>query len=80
MIHLNTVTSCRIVNEMAATKETMQKLEAHERECAIRYENIEKRLDKGDAKFDAMDAKFTKYILGLYALIIVASGIDRLFH
>ena len=54
-------------------------LEAHERECAIRYENIEKRLDKGDAKFDAMDAKFTKYILGLYVLIVVASGIDRFF-
>ena len=58
----------------------MQKLESHERECAIRYENIEKRLDKGDAKFDAMDAKFTKYILGLYVLIIVATGVDRLFH
>jgi len=65
---------------MPTTKETMQKLESHERECAIRYENIEKRLDKGDAKFDAMDAKFTKYILGLYVLIIVATGIDRLFH
>jgi len=65
---------------MPTTKETMQKLEAHERECAIRYENIEKRLDKGDAKFDAMDAKFTKYILGLYILIIVATGVDRLFH
>ena len=65
---------------MATDKESMEKLAAHERECAIRYENIEKRLDKGDAKFDAMDAKFTKYILGLYALIIVASGIDRLFH
>ncbi len=65
---------------MPTTKETMQKLESHERECAIRYENIEKRLDKGDAKFDAMDAKFTKYILGLYVLIIVATGVDRLFH
>ena len=65
---------------MPTTKETMQKLESHERECAIRYENIEKRLDKGDAKFDAMDAKFTKYILGLYILIIVATGVDRLFH
>ncbi len=31
----------------------MQKLEAHKRECAIRYENIEKRLDKGDAKAEA---------------------------
>ena len=65
---------------MRTTKETMEKLESHERECAIRYENIEKRLDKGDAKFDAMDAKFTKYILGLYVLIIVATGVDRLFH
>ena len=66
---------------MATTKAAaMEKIAAHERECTIRYENIEKRLDKGDAKFDAMDAKFTKYILGLYALIIVASGIDRLFH
>ena len=65
---------------MPTNKETMQKLEAHERECAIRYENIEKRLEKGDAKFDAMDAKFTKYILGLYVLIIAAAGIDRLFQ
>jgi len=65
---------------MATAKESMAKIAAHEKECAMRYENIEKRLDKGDAKFDAMDAKFTKYILGLYVLIIVASGIDRLFH
>ena len=64
---------------MTTAKQSMEKLAAHERECAIRYENIEKRLDKGDAKFDAMDAKFTKDILGLYVLIVVASGIDRFF-
>ena len=57
----------------------MAKIAAHERECAIRYENIEKRLDKGDAKFDAMDTKFTRYIKGLYLLIIAASGLDRIF-
>ena len=57
----------------------MAKIAAHERECAIRYENIEKRLDKGDAKFDAMDTKFTRYIIGLYVLIIAASGLDRIF-
>ena len=57
---------------MTTAKQSMEKLAAHERECAIRYENIEKRLDKGDAKF-------TKYILGLYVLIVVASGIDRFF-
>jgi hypothetical protein len=64
---------------MATAKESMAKISAHEKECAMRYENIEKRLDKGDAKFDAMDAKFTKYIIGLYLLIIAASGIDRVF-
>lgn len=64
---------------MVTAKETLAKIEAHERECAIRYGNIEKRLDKGDAKFDAMDAKFTKAIIGLYVLIIAASGIDRIF-
>ena len=57
----------------------MAKIAAHEKECAIRYSNIEKRLDKGDAKFDVMDAKFTRYIVGLYILIIAASGVDRIF-
>jgi hypothetical protein len=64
---------------MATTKQTISKLEAHERECAIRYENIEKRLDKGDRKFDAMDTKFTRLIVGLYVLIAVAAGVDRFF-
>lgn len=64
---------------MATAKQTISKLEAHERECAIRYENIEKRLDKGDKKFDAMDIKFTRLIVGLYVLIAVAAGVDRFF-
>ena len=41
-------------------------LEAHERECAIRYENIEKRLETGSKKF----VRFEQMIWGLYALII----------
>ena len=64
---------------MPSNKETITKLEAHERECAIRYGNIEQRLEKGDKKFDAMDTKFTRYIIGLYLLIIAASGLDRIF-
>lgn len=64
---------------MTTVKESIAKIEAHEKECAIRYGNIEKRLDKGDTKFDAMDAKFTRYIIGLYILIIAASGVDRIF-
>jgi len=57
---------------MATTKETLAKVESQ-------VVNIEKRLDKGDAKFDAMDAKYTKYIVGLYVLIIGMSGVDRIF-
>ena len=64
---------------MATAKESMEKIAAHERECSIRYENIEKRLDRGADKFDAKDAKFTRYIFGLYVLIIVAAGVDRIF-
>tara|TARA_R100000541_G_scaffold38950_1_gene46771 strand:- start:2241 stop:2417 length:177 start_codon:yes stop_codon:yes gene_type:complete len=57
---------------MATTRESLAKVE-------VQVDNIEKRLDKGDAKFDAMDAKYTKYIMGLYLLIIGMSGVDRLF-
>ena len=64
---------------MSDVSEAMAKIEAHERECTIRYENIEKRLDKGDVKFDALDAKFTRYIIGLYILIIGLSGVDKVF-
>ena len=46
---------------MPTAKESLAKIEAHEKECAVRYTNIEKRLDKGDVKFDALDAKFTRY-------------------
>ena len=49
-------------------------VEAHERECAIRYENIEKRLDEGSAKFRRLD-----YIMwGLYGLTAASLGIDKL--
>ena len=58
---------------MATVKETLAKIAAHEKECNLRYTAIEKRLDKGDAKFDRMDTKFTTMIIGVYVLIIGAS-------
>ena len=36
---------------MATVKEALLKLEAHERECAVRMRSIEKRLDEGSARF-----------------------------
>ena len=48
--------------------DTISKLEAHERESAIRYENIEKRMDSGSKRFD----KLENLIYGLYGLIITS--------
>tara|TARA_Y100000114_G_C11673944_1_gene285192 strand:- start:567 stop:731 length:165 start_codon:yes stop_codon:yes gene_type:complete len=41
-------------------------LATHEEICAIRYENIEKRLDSGQQRFIRLEAQ----IWGLYAILI----------
>ena len=45
-------------------------LMAHERECAVRYESLEKRLDDGQHRF----VKLEQMIWGVYVLLI-ASGV-----
>ena len=51
---------------MATVKEALIRLEGHEKECAIRYQNIERRLDEGSQRF-----KKTEMMLwGMYPLII----------
>jgi hypothetical protein len=58
--------------------DTISKLEAHERECAIRYENIDRRLESGSKRFD----KLENLIYGLYGLIIASMFgliIERIF-
>jgi hypothetical protein len=54
---------------MTTIKESMSKIESHEKECAIRYENIEKRLDQGQDKFKRLE----NMIWGLYLLLITSS-------
>ncbi len=51
---------------MATANESFAKIAAHERECTIRYENIEKRLDEGSAKFKRLEA----LIWGIYPVLI----------
>tara|TARA_A100001515_G_scaffold140139_1_gene135472 strand:+ start:2769 stop:2954 length:186 start_codon:yes stop_codon:yes gene_type:complete len=58
---------------MANVKEAMLKIESHEKECALRYSNIEKRLDEGSKKFE----KLEKMILGLYIAFAASLGIDK---
>lgn len=65
---------------MATVKEALLKLEAHERECAVRMQaidercqGIEKRLDQGSERF-----KKTELMLwGMYPLIIGLFLIDK---
>ena len=51
---------------MPTVKESFAKIEAHERECAIRYQYIEKRLDEGSAKFKKLES----LIWGVYPFIL----------
>ena len=63
---------------MATTKEAISKIESHEREFTIRYENIEKRMESGSKRFD----KLENLIYGIYALIITSMFgllIERVF-
>jgi hypothetical protein len=50
-------------------------LDSHEKICAIRYENIEKRLDSGSQRF----ARIEGMILGVYVLIIGSQVITQVF-
>lgn len=51
---------------MATVKEALIRLSGHEKECAIRYANIEKRLDDGSERFKKSEIM----LWGMYPLII----------
>jgi hypothetical protein len=59
---------------MATVQEALIKLEGHEKECAVRYANIEKRLDEGSDKFK----KFELMLWGIYPLIIGLFIMERI--
>ena len=58
---------------MATTKEAIQKIETHEKECSIRYKNIEKRLEDGAKRFD----KLENMIWAVYPFILVSLVLAR---
>jgi hypothetical protein len=51
---------------MDVAAEALVEIRAHERECAVRYEYIEKRLDEGSAKFK----KLEMLLWGVYPFIV----------
>jgi hypothetical protein len=52
--------------KMDKTEKMEIKLKAHEDICALRYDNIDKRLEAGSKRFDKID----KLILGLYTMFL----------
>ena len=53
---------------MATAKDSLNQINSHEKECAIRYQNIEKRLDEGSEKFK----KLENMLWGVYPFIVGA--------
>jgi TRAP-type uncharacterized transport system substrate-binding protein len=56
---------------MSDLRQAMDKIAAHERECAIRYQNIEKRLEEGSKKFDKLESM----IWAVYPFIVAVVGL-----
>jgi len=53
---------------MDEAQEALSEIKAHQRECAVRYENIEKRLDEGSEKFKRLE----RLIWGVYPFIAIS--------
>jgi len=58
---------------MDEAQEALSEIKAHQRECAVRYENIEKRLDEGSDKFKRLE----RLIWGVYPFMIVTIVASR---
>ena len=60
---------------MATVTEALIRIEAHEKECLVRYTNIEKRLDDGKVKMDRLELM----LWGVYPFILGAIFISKMF-
>ena len=58
---------------MATAKEVLVRLEGHEKECAVRYKNIEKQLADGQEKFSKLD----KRLMALYPIILGLPFVEK---
>ena len=53
---------------MATAKDALNQISSYEKECAIRYQNIEKRLEEGSEKFK----KLENMLWGVYPFMVGA--------
>lgn len=60
---------------MTEEQKSLHRIEMHERECAIRYEYIEKSLNDGREKFKRIEMM----LWGLYGVLAASLGVAKLF-
>tara|TARA_R100000458_G_scaffold31489_1_gene28883 strand:- start:29 stop:211 length:183 start_codon:yes stop_codon:yes gene_type:complete len=57
---------------MTTVKEALTKIASHEKECSLRYQNIEQRLDSGTQRFDKLETMLWAvypFIVGAVVLV-----------
>ena len=59
-----------------AGEQALNEVIAHEKQCAIRYEAIEKRLESGSKRFDRLESM----IWGVYVTVIVAVALPQVIN
>ena len=63
-------------------QEAIARIEKHEAECSLRYEEIQRRLEDGKQKMDKLDANISanfKYLVGVIIATALVPFIERLF-
>ena len=64
----------RAKTPVSKSQEALSEIKTHQRECAVRYEYIEKRLDEGSEKFK----KLEMMIWGVYPFMVATIVAARL--
>jgi hypothetical protein len=60
---------------MDVAREALIKLESHEKECLIRYENIQRQLDEHNSRFDKLDAAMNRQLVVIMTVIPLVIGV-----
>ncbi len=60
---------------MDVAKEALMKLEAHEKECLVRYESIQRQLDEHNSRFDKLDSAMNRQLIVIMTIIPLVIGI-----
>ena len=60
---------------MSDLEQTLSRLEAHERECSIRYEMIQMQLDAHNQRFDKLEKMMTGCFASIALIVTMAIAI-----